>query len=181
MELILFPLILYFSPDRFWYPYINFTTTFFSPNNGEIKKVIWPEGNQIFIKSVWFFGQNISKWGLPKDFGWPPSFHTDYPPYLHPCVVPLAMIFYDFQKVHCSSCVPGGCRSRPTITKTVWNSIFHFPTGSFKYDQMYNCSNAMHVKLANYLKTFWDACSCHMYPYLTLTWYDYKNVSLLDV
>ena len=29
IELILFPLLLYFSPDRFWYPYIKFTTTFF--------------------------------------------------------------------------------------------------------------------------------------------------------
>ena len=29
IDLILFPLLLYFSPDRFWYPYIGFTTTLF--------------------------------------------------------------------------------------------------------------------------------------------------------
>ena len=28
IELILCSLVLYFSPDRFWYPYIKFTTTF---------------------------------------------------------------------------------------------------------------------------------------------------------
>ena len=42
--------------------------------------LIWPEGNPIFIKSMWSFGQNISKWVLPKIYGGPWSFHTVYPP-----------------------------------------------------------------------------------------------------
>ena len=41
---------------------------------------IWPEGNPIFIKSMWSFGQNISKRVLPKIYGGPWSFHTVYPP-----------------------------------------------------------------------------------------------------
>ena len=38
------------------------------------KKGIRPGGNQIFIKSIWSFGQNISKWTLRKDFWGSPKF-----------------------------------------------------------------------------------------------------------
>ena len=49
IELILFPLLLYFSPDRFQYPYIKFTTTFFWPYNGEIQMFKSISTNQKFI------------------------------------------------------------------------------------------------------------------------------------
>ena len=51
IELILFALVLYFSPDRFWYPYIDFTTTLiFDPIMGIFK-----------ISKVRYKGQTSSK------------------------------------------------------------------------------------------------------------------------
>ena len=38
--------------------------------------MIWPEGNPIFTKRIWFFGQNISKWVLPKIFGGTNELHS---------------------------------------------------------------------------------------------------------
>ena len=51
IELILFSLDLYFSPDRFWYPYMDFTTTLiFDPIMGIFK-----------ISKVRYKGQTSSK------------------------------------------------------------------------------------------------------------------------
>ena len=57
IELILFPLLLYFSPDRFWYPYIGFTTTlFFGPIMGIFK--FW--GSMWRVKTVTKFKNSFS-------------------------------------------------------------------------------------------------------------------------
>ena len=57
IELILFPLLLHFSPDRSWYPYIKFTTTFFfGPIMGIFK--FW--GSMWRVKTVTKFKNSFS-------------------------------------------------------------------------------------------------------------------------
>ena len=57
IELILFPLRLYFSPDRFWYPYIGFTTTLFF---GPIMVIFKFWGSMWRVKTVTKFKNSFS-------------------------------------------------------------------------------------------------------------------------
>ena len=76
----LFPLVLYFSPDRFWYPYIKFTTTFFGPIIGKPKFLILLEGDPKSANGCDFLAKTSENGFYQKNLGDPEVFIMFTPP-----------------------------------------------------------------------------------------------------
>ena len=86
---LVFSLVLYFSPDRFWYPYIKFTTTFFGPIIGKPKFLILLEGDPKSANGCDFLAKTSENGFYQKNLGDPEVFIMFTPPYLNVLWNPL--------------------------------------------------------------------------------------------
>ena len=60
------------------------TTLIFDPIIVDFQILRWPAGGSKFTESMWFFGQNLSKWSLPKYFGGRGELQSIWSIYTHP-------------------------------------------------------------------------------------------------